>query len=220
MDDWVKLAVRYYADPKVTGLPDADTELMFVRGLARAGEIAHGGFIPESDLPLLTRRRRWGSCVKALVAAGLWSPVDGGYRITAWADWQSAADALAARRQADRERQRKHRQKSRDNEDVSRDVTGADLEKEITNPPNPPPSGGNDTHVHNGQHVNCRACGTNRRKPKPPEAPPASHRLRDAQEIVAERKNGYEPPPAESVEQIIATTRQRVQHPHADQESP
>lgn len=131
--DWVKLATRYYTDPKIRALDDA-AELMFVRGLARAGELGDGGFIPESDLGLLARRRRYETLVKALVDARLWSRMDGGYRISAWADWQSAADALAARRTADRERQRKHRAAasppSRDNGHVSRDVTGTEGEGE------------------------------------------------------------------------------------------
>lgn len=133
----MKLATRYYTDSKIRGLDDA-AELMFIRGLARAGELGDGGFIPESDLGLLARRRRYETLVTALVAARLWSRVDGGYRIIAWADWQSAADALAARRTADRERQRKHRaslspthaKPSRDNGYVSRDVTVPELEKD------------------------------------------------------------------------------------------
>lgn len=145
----MKLAIRYYADPKIVGLPDADTELMFVRGLARAGELGREGFIPDADLGLLTRRRRMDSCVRALVDAHLWSRVPGGYQVNAWADWQSAADALAARRMAERERQRKHRRKkeqeSRDIEDSSRDVTAPEGEVDLlkqrgnTPPHDPPP---------------------------------------------------------------------------------
>jgi hypothetical protein len=107
--DWVKLAIRYYADPKVAALPDEATELMFVRGLCRAGEERSAGFIPESALPELARRRRYAACASALVAAGLWSRVDGGYQVTRWADWQDGLDVLTRRRAADRERQRRRR---------------------------------------------------------------------------------------------------------------
>jgi len=134
--DWVKLATRYYTDDKVRRLDDA-AELMFVRGLARAGELGDGGIIPDSDVSLLARRRRCETLVRQLVDARLWSRVDGGYRINAWADWQSAADALSARRAADRERQRRrrasdppHENPSRDNGHVSRDVTPAEEEEE------------------------------------------------------------------------------------------
>lgn len=130
--DWVKLHCRYYADPKVEGLDDA-AEVMFVRSLALAGDREQRGFIPETSLPLLARRRRYERLVSALVAGGLWTPVDGGYVITAWSDWQDAADALAERRTADRERQRRRRRRqkesmSRDIEDSSRDVTETELE--------------------------------------------------------------------------------------------
>lgn len=191
--DWVKLAVQYYIDPKVRGLDDA-AELMFVRGLARAGELGQEGFIPEADLGLLTRRRRWGSLVKALVDAGLWSPVSGGYVVSRWAEWNSAADALAARRQADRERQRKRRQKqqqeSRDNEDVSRDVTAPEGEVEIdtylqggsnsrTAPGDGPPPRRCPKHEHVAGFVSepCGACAEARRAHdawKPPD-PQAQH---------------------------------------------
>lgn len=125
--DWVKLHVLYYADERIERLPDADTELMFVRGLARAGELGRGGFIPESSLPRLARRRRYVVCVEALVAEGLWTRVDGGYQITNWSDWQDALDALAARRATDRERKRRQRAAekpmSRDNRETSRDMS-------------------------------------------------------------------------------------------------
>lgn len=114
MDNWVKLSVRYYADEKIEALPDADTELMFVRSLARAGEMRKGGFIPESSLPLLSRRRRYAASVDALIASGLWTKVDGGYRVTNWSDWQDALDGLEKRRTTDRDRKRASRAAERE----------------------------------------------------------------------------------------------------------
>jgi hypothetical protein len=76
--DWVKLAVRYYADPRVEQLDDA-AELMFVRGLARAGEVGQEGFIPEASLPQLARRRRYETSVNALLSNGLWTRAPGGF---------------------------------------------------------------------------------------------------------------------------------------------
>ena len=110
--DWVKLGIRYYADAKIAGLPDdiADSaEVMWTRGLARAGEQRAQGFIPESAIPELTRRRRYEAVADALVATGLWSRVPGGYQVTRWADWQDALDALTKRRESDAERKRKSR---------------------------------------------------------------------------------------------------------------
>lgn len=115
MDDWwVKFAVRYWVDDKIAALPDADTELMFVRGVCSDHAKRTGGFIPESALPELARRRRYATCVDSLVANGLWLRVDGGYRITRWADWQDALDVLERRRAADRERKRAKRAAERE----------------------------------------------------------------------------------------------------------
>jgi len=105
--DWVKLATRYYLDPAVASLPDADTELMFVRGLAYCGAEETEGFIPEVIVSSLIRRRRYGAAVEALVARSLWIPCTGdsgqpGYRVRRWGDWQEELDSLARRRASDR----------------------------------------------------------------------------------------------------------------------
>jgi hypothetical protein len=135
--DWVKLATRYYDDAAIEGMDDA-AEVMFVRGIARAGELEREGFIPSSSLPKLTRRRRYETLVEQLVASGLWISVPGGVQVTSWSDWQDALDDLARRRTADRDRQRRRRERakstpSRDNGHVSRDVTATEeeLEKEL-----------------------------------------------------------------------------------------
>jgi hypothetical protein len=130
--DWVKLATRYYGDERIEALDDA-AEVMFTRGLARAGELEREGFIPDSSLPKLTRRRRYETVVEQLVVSGLWSRVDGGYRVSRWADWQDALDDLARRRTADRERQRRRRERmsaSRDTAVSSRDVTRTEEEED------------------------------------------------------------------------------------------
>lgn len=139
--DWVKLATRYYLDPAVASLPDADTELLFVRGLAYAGAEETGGFIPEVIVSSLIRRRRYGAAVEALIARSLWVPSTGdrgqpGYRIRRWEDWQEELDALARRRASDRERKRKQRTAERESgqvEEVSRDMS-ADSPVTVTPP--------------------------------------------------------------------------------------
>lgn len=141
----MKLGVRYYLDPAIRGLSGdlADAaEVMFTRGLARAGEVSDGGFIPKQDVELLTRRRRYGAVVDALLRSGLWTVVAGGYQVTRWSDWQDHLDALARKRTADRDRQRRRRaaadkgSTSEDRQppnlsrDPSRDVTDAEGEGE------------------------------------------------------------------------------------------
>lgn len=107
--DWVKLSTRYYLDSAIAGLPDADTEVLFTRSLAYAGFEETGGVITEGAAAMLCRRRRYTVCVDALVAAGLWLPVPGGYQITRWEEWQEELDKLAQRRAADRDRKRRER---------------------------------------------------------------------------------------------------------------
>lgn len=185
--DWVKLHTRYYTDDRIEALPDADTELMFVRGLARAGELARGGFLPEDSLPRLARRRRYAASVSALLASGLWTRVDGGYRITNWDHWQDALDALAGRRAADRERKRRQRASAREqtpestvsrdighlSRDLSRDVTAPEEEEDLegvqvgdrTHPPrargNPPPKC--PQHIDDPDPPPCGPCADARR---------------------------------------------------------
>jgi hypothetical protein len=107
--EWVKLRTSFYRDPKVMGLPDAESELLFIRSLAFAGEQETHGFIPEHVLPALARKRRYDNSVRALLAQNLWQAGDGGYWITRWDENQDELEKLAARRAADRERKRKQR---------------------------------------------------------------------------------------------------------------
>ncbi len=146
--DWVKLSTRFYLDPEVASLPDADAELMFVRGLAYCGAEETRGFIPASIVPSLTRRRRHGAAVEALVARSLWVPSSGdrgqpGYRIARWEDWQEELEALAQRRAADRERKRRERgRKAGESAGSSRDMSRDTLPVENRSPetPAPPPA--------------------------------------------------------------------------------
>ena len=142
--DWVKLGVRYYFDTAIRGLSGdlADAaEVMFTRGLARAGEVGRGGFIPEQDVELLVRRRRYEAVVEALLRSGLWTRAAGGYLVTRWSDWQDHLDAVTRKRTADRDRQQKRRAAAREgtlepplsrdtSRDKSRDVAALEREKE------------------------------------------------------------------------------------------
>src|SRR5690606_16855180 len=72
----------------------------------------------------LCRRRRYQSCVSALVDARLWTPVPGGWQIRAWSEWQSELEAITARRRADRDRKRRQRERAKQQvKDLSRDMS-------------------------------------------------------------------------------------------------
>lgn len=164
--DWVKLHTRYYADAKVESLPDADTELMFVRGLARAGELQREGFIPAESLPQLARRRRYAVSVDALLAAGLWTRVPGGYQVTGWDHWQDGLDGLARRRTADRERKRRQRAAARETTRESRDIgpTSRDMSRDVTVPEK--------EKDKEGVQVGDNGYGPPRASPQPPRTCP------------------------------------------------
>jgi len=136
--DWVKLSARYYLDPAIANLNDA-AEVMFTRALAYAGGQEQGGFIPAGVLPGLCRQRRYEASVQALVAAGLWRPARGGYKITRWEEWQSELEAIASRRSADRDRKRRERERKKEqaealSRDMSTDSPHTEKEKERTTP--------------------------------------------------------------------------------------
>lgn len=134
--DWVKLSTDYFDDDRIESAHDA-LEVMFVRGIARAGKLEREGFIPQSSLSKLTRRRRYEPLVDELVELGLWHRVPGGIQVANWGHWQDSLDELARRRAKDRERQRKRRQRLKEDEestvsrDVSRDVTPTEGEEEL-----------------------------------------------------------------------------------------
>lgn len=133
--EWFKLAANYADDPKIVAAGE-QAELLFVRALAYCAREETAGFVSKNLVKRLTpsnANRR----ADTLVKVGLWIRVEDGYQIKRWADWQSELDALAARRQSDRERKRAQREReaaarkaeksrdtSRDNpSDMSRDKT-------------------------------------------------------------------------------------------------
>lgn len=174
--DWVKLSTRYYLDPAMVSLPDADAEVMFTRGLAYAGAEETSGFIPSGIVPTLSRRRRYEASVDALVAASLWRPVAGGYQISRWEEWQEELEAIVRRRSADRERKRREREakKKAQLKAMSRDMSADGhtdsprTEKEkypplppeggVTAPPPQPPAGARRCTRHKRRRSGCRDC--------------------------------------------------------------
>lgn len=233
---WFLVDDRLHAHPKALAISLAALGLWTAAGSWSSDHLTDG-FMPDHVIPLLSRGT--SELADELVAAGLWRRVRGGYQFHEW-----EADGDGTRRNSTKkevhERRRQKAEagrkggvasgKSRSSNKAppkagaeagaSALVEPPPLSLPNDYPPNPPPSGGNDTHVHNGQHANCRACGTNRRgrqpKPEPPPGP-SPWTPPDVQDVLHERTNGYEPPPAESVQQAIAAARQRVRHPHAEE---
>lgn len=124
--DWVKLGSSYFLDVAIACLDDAG-EVMFLRGLAYCGASESGGFIPAAALPALGRRNQ-AKTADALVVAGKWEQVLGGYQVVQWQKWQSELEALIGRRKKEAARKRRARaagQSAPEPLDVSADA-GAD----------------------------------------------------------------------------------------------
>lgn len=79
----------------------------------RAGAWAAGnltdGFVPASLMPALGADL---ADIEALVDAGFWREVDGGWQFHDWDDFQPTSGAVRAKREADRERKRRQRRNS------------------------------------------------------------------------------------------------------------
>lgn len=138
-------------------------EVLFMRGLAYSAAGDTDGFIPETQLARFGLPKTTATAAK-LVMAGLWETVDDGFFIHNWWSWQSEAYAAERKRVKEANRKRAERAAVRGlsvdaSVDCPRTVGG--LEEKRTLTPLPPHSGGDSC---NGQHVNCRGCGTTRRQ--------------------------------------------------------
>ena len=112
--DWVKLHTDYYRDIAIAVGSDA-AEVMFVRGMALAGEIEQSGFLPDALVSTLARKPALATRVAAeLVRADLWERVKGGYQIVNFARINAELERLVQRKRRDRDRKRRERASSAD----------------------------------------------------------------------------------------------------------
>lgn len=82
---------------------------LFVSGLCFCARNLTDGFIPDAKVSRLTGLRRVAQHVQRLVDAGLWEPVDGGYRVHDYDDYQPTKARVTERRRNTAERVAKHR---------------------------------------------------------------------------------------------------------------
>lgn len=132
----VWLSSTYYLDDAV-GQLSGNAERMLTRALAYCGNAETSGFVSENAINLLglPRPKR---LAQELVDANIFVPrPGGGWDFRTWESWNSAGDALIARRKADRDRQARHRaeqRKSREqSREMSRDVTAPEKSREEEN---------------------------------------------------------------------------------------
>lgn len=121
----VLLSSTYYLDEAVQQL-SPNAERMLTRALAFCGNVESSGYISELNITMLGLPNP-KKLARELVDAEILIPrLNGGWDFRTWDVWNSAGDALVARRKADRERQARLREekKSRDpSREMSRDVT-------------------------------------------------------------------------------------------------
>lgn len=104
---WFKVDDHLYSHPKWLALPKPARALWVTAGSWSAGQL-YDGFIPSKALPMLEGTRRDAT---ALVEAGLWSEVDGGWLFHDWAEYQPTRSAVMEKRKRDAERLRRWREK-------------------------------------------------------------------------------------------------------------
>lgn len=78
---------------------------LWTRSGAWSGHHLTDGFVPSAVVPTVGTTRE----ARALVAAGLWVPVDGGYRFHDWELYQPTAAEVLAKQAGWRARQDRHR---------------------------------------------------------------------------------------------------------------
>jgi hypothetical protein len=133
----VWLSTTFYMDPAIESLTMAQEQL-YIRALAYCGAAETGGYVSARGVLRLGVRGPVASA-EALVKAGLWEHADGGgWQFRSWSVWQKNGDDLVQRRKADRERQARRREVSRDSHvtvsrDKSRDVRSLEKRREEKN---------------------------------------------------------------------------------------
>lgn len=98
---WVRLDDAVYDHPKLAGVPNG-TLWVWVCGLAYASRHLTDGFVPSG---VLRRFNATSRDAGRLVRAGLWKPVDGGWQIHDYGDYQPTRGSVNGSR-ADLSRKR------------------------------------------------------------------------------------------------------------------
>lgn len=123
---WVRFDDRFPMHRKVRRLSDSAFRL-HVSAIHWASEHLTDGHIPNGELDLVSDSRSPRKAVGELERAGLWDPVDDGWLIHDFLEYQPSASKVRAERDAKKERQerwRKSRSGSRDaSQDESRDAS-------------------------------------------------------------------------------------------------
>lgn len=126
---FVKLDNQFPDHPKVLEAgPQA--AWLYVAGLCYCSRQLSDGFIPASIVSRLCDVRAPKVLASRLVRVGLWVETEGGYRVHNYLDHQTSAKDVSAAREANKERQRKWRE--RNNNGVTNAVTNGEVTRPET----------------------------------------------------------------------------------------
>ena len=135
---WLKTDDKFPEHRKVRRLADSAYRLHHTAMCACAKDETDG-LVTDSDIADMEHGSRLAKQVPALVAAGLWEPVKGGWLVHDFLDYNPSHAKLVAKRDADRERQelyRKGRMKDPGNDLSQRDNAVTTV---LSQPPVPVP---------------------------------------------------------------------------------
>lgn len=148
---WLKNDDSFPSHRKIRRLPDGAYRLHHT-AMCYAAHDETDGLIQADDIEEMQHGKRLRKHIPVLVDAGLWEPVDGGWVIHDFLDYNPSHEQLETKREADRERQNRSRMRragtpdtpppAPDDEDVSRRdsrVTRSGVTPSVT-PPRPDPS--------------------------------------------------------------------------------
>lgn len=113
---WVWLDDGIDEHPKVARAEAAvgDSGLAtMVRAIAYSNRNLTDGFVPTTVAAALTRHRKPAAVAQALVAAVLWEPVEGGFLVHDYADYQELREEIEAKRAKGAAKVRRHRDRKR-----------------------------------------------------------------------------------------------------------
>jgi hypothetical protein len=122
---WFKVDDGFWGHPKQTALPAAPIAL-WVRAGSWSGAQLTDGFVPAHMIVMLGAKKR---DAEALVTAGLWEDVDGGYQFHDWAKWQPTRDEVEKKRAEDAERKAAWRKAKADKKAAEAEVSQRDSER-------------------------------------------------------------------------------------------
>lgn len=109
---WAKVDDAFPDHPKVVAAGPL-AGWLFVTGLCYCGKYLTDGFIPAAQVKRLADVDDPDGLAQRLVEVGLWEPVDGGFRVHDYLDWNPSAAKVKVEREANARRQAEWRERNR-----------------------------------------------------------------------------------------------------------